>query len=262
MMFSEGIKSASTNDGGRLLWEGHRQRLRQRMEREGWDALKPYEMVELVLYNAVPRQDLSDVSRLLVDRFGSVGGVFAATREQLLSVEGVTETLARWIGLTGELMRAYCDLHAQTDIRLSSYRQVRAFLEPRLDQGDGRPWAIYADFDFNLICCAPLDGAGPWWGAANARRILTDAIDGGARYVFLVLWGGDALPALTGEDEEILDALAVTLRAAEIDLLDCLLVGGGEIYSMNTHGRMKGVRAVSGQAELHERYAGEENIRQ
>ena len=41
------------------------------MEREGWDALKPHEMVELALYPAVPRQDLTDIARLLVDRFGS-----------------------------------------------------------------------------------------------------------------------------------------------------------------------------------------------
>lgn len=228
------------------------------MEREGWDALRPYEMVELVLYHAVPRQDLSAVSRLLVDRFGSVGGVFAATREQLLAVEGVTDTLARWIGLTGELMRSYSDLHARTDIRLSSYQEVQLFLRPRLSQGDGRPWAIFADFDFNLIACVPMDGAGPWWSAANARRILTDAIDSGARYVFLVLWGGGRLPELDGEGEACLEALAVTLHAAEIDLLDCLLAGGGELYSMNTHGRMQGARAASGQAALHERYVGEQ----
>ena len=66
------------------------------MEREGWDALKPYEMVELVLYHAVPRQDLSDVARLLVDRFGSVGGVFGATEAQLMEVPGA-EALAKTI---------------------------------------------------------------------------------------------------------------------------------------------------------------------
>ena len=79
---------------GRPLWEGHRERLRRRMEREGWDALRPHEMVELVLYHAVPRQDLSDISRVLVDRFGSVGGVFRASREELLAVDGVTPTVS------------------------------------------------------------------------------------------------------------------------------------------------------------------------
>ena len=52
-----------SKDNPRPLWEGHRQRLRQRVEREGWDALRPHEMVELVLNRAVPRQNLSDVAR-------------------------------------------------------------------------------------------------------------------------------------------------------------------------------------------------------
>ena len=38
-----------------------------RMELEGWDALKPHEMVELVLYHAVPRQDFSDAARALIE---------------------------------------------------------------------------------------------------------------------------------------------------------------------------------------------------
>lgn len=256
MTFSDGIKSASRNEAGRPLWEGHRQRLRRRLERDGWDALKPHEMVELVLNYAVPRQDLSDIARLLVDRFGSVGGVFGASREALLAVEGMTNTLAEWIGLTGELMRAYWELHAHSDIRLSCYQEVRAFLQTRMPAAGEKPWAIYADFDFNLIACAELERADDWLGAANVRRMLTDAIDNGARYLFLVIWGDGAPPEMDPEQAAWLDSIAVTLHGAEIDLLDCLLAGGGEVYSMNVNGKMQGVRAQSSDAALHEHYVG------
>ena len=102
------------------------------MEREGWDALRPHEKVELVLNYAVPRQNLSDVARALVARFGSVGGVFSADREQLLAVEGMTDTLAEWVEITGGLMRAYYDIHAESDQGLSCFQEVLAFLKPRL----------------------------------------------------------------------------------------------------------------------------------
>ena len=253
MTFSDGTRSASRNDGGRPLWEGHRERLRRRLEREGWEALKPHEMVELVLNYAVPRQDLSDVARLLVDRFGSVGGVFCASREQLLAVGGVTDTLAEWIGLTGDLMRAYFDLHTHSDIRLSCCQEVRAFLQSRPGAGES-PLMICADFSFNLIACIELERAGDWYGTANIRRMLTDAIDNGARYVFLVLWGDGAPPEMGEAGVEWLDAIAVTLRSVGIDLLDCLLAGGGDVISMNAQGRLKGVRAESGHAALHEYY--------
>ena len=225
------------------------------MEREGWDALKPHEMVELALYPAVPRQDLTDIARLLVDRFGSVGGVFGASREQLLAVPGMTPALAEWIGLTGELMRAYYDLHAERDIRLSCYSEVRAFLAPRAAEADGAAlWAVYADFDFNLITFTELCG-GAWWDAGNVRRVLADAIGNGARYVYLVRWLNGPAREMDGQDCARLEAIAATLRAADLDLVDCLLAGEGEFYSMNIHGKMQAIRAGSGCMELHERYS-------
>ena len=236
--------------GSVFLWEGHRFRLRRRMEREGWDALKPHEMVELVLCHAVPRQNLSDVARLLVDRFGTVGGVFAATREQLMAVGGMTGML------TGELMRAYHDLHEEGGIRLFNYRHMQAFLASRLACQDcSGLWALYVDFDFNLITYTEFDPSETWWDADNARRMLEEAVGSGARYVFLVLWTAERPAALDDMEAACLEALASTLRAADLDLVDCVVANGdGEMYSMNRNHRMEAIRAESGCGELHERY--------
>lgn len=229
--------------------------MRRRMEREGWDALKPYEMLELVLYHAVPRQDVSDVARLLVDRFGSVGGVFGASREQLMAVEGMTPSLAEWLCLTGELMRAYLDLHNQSDLRLSCYQEVQAFLLSR-PAANSCAWALYADFDFNFITYTELRGDKPWWDPANARRMLVEAVGNGARYVYLVLWTDRARLDLDDREDAALESIAHTLRAADLDLVDCVLARGRDIASMNVSGNMKAIRAESGCMALHERYAG------
>lgn len=257
MTYSDGIRPASRNEPadapGQPLWEGHRERLRRRAEREGWDALKPHEMVELVLVHALPRQDVSDLARLLVDRFGSVGGVFGASPAQLRSVEGMTERLAEWIGLTGELMRAYRDLHARDDIKLSCYRDVARFLTPRRPAGRA-VWALYADFGFNLITYAELDAAAEWWEPANARRMLAEAVECGARYVYLALWSGNGADDLDETDVARLESIAGMLRAADLDLVDCVLASADGIRSMNVCGRMNAIRAESGCMELHERY--------
>lgn len=225
------------------------------MEREGWEALRPHEMVELILFRAVPRQDVSDVSRLLVDRFGSVGGVFGASREQLLAVEGVTDNIADWIVLTGELMRAYRNMHGTCVVHLECCQELQDYVRSRLGTvEDAGMWVIYADFNFNMITYSDIRGGGAWWSAANARRMVTEAIGNGARYVYMVLWRDEKPKLLEDEDASRLEAIAAVLRAVELDLVDCLIVGEGEMLSMNTHGRMKRIQADSGCFELHERY--------
>ncbi len=258
-MFSDETRSTSTIDpepaGGGAPWEGHRRRLRRRMESEGWNALKPYEMVELLLYPANPRQDLSDLARRLVNCFGAVGDVFCASLEQLQKVPGMTDTLAEWIVLTGDLMRAYSDMRVVRDIRLSCYREVLDFLGSRLSMREGvGMWVLYADFDFNFITFGEYEDGARWWRAPNVHRMLKEALGNGARYVYLVIRRPDARADMDGEEMARLEAISATLRAAKMDLVDCLLVGDG-IRSLNMRGRMDAIRAESGRAELYERYA-------
>ena len=246
---------SKTSNVGKPLWEGHRERLRRRMVREGWETLKPHEMVELVLFHAVPRQDVQDVSRLLVDRFGTVGGVFSASREQLLAVEGVTPNIAEWIVKTGELMRAYRNMQGYSAVRLECYQDLVTFISSRIDQRDGaRLWVIYADFSFNMITYSDLREDIAWWSAANARRMVTDAIGNGARYIYMVLWTDEKPKPLEDEALIRLESIASVMRSVELDLVDCLIVGEGEVLSMHTQGRMKRIRAESGCQALHEKY--------
>ena len=239
----------------RPLWEGHRKRLRTRMEQEGWDALKPYEKVELVLYHAVPRQDLSNVSRLLVNHFGTVGGVFCASREELLKVDGMTPVLTEWILATGDLMRAYYDLHAQDGIRLNRYQKVFDFLLPRISQtGDATVWVMYADFKYDLITYSDFSALGNWWDPENVRRIVIEAVNTQARYVFFVRFMDHKDPDLGKEEMTHLESIAITLQAVEVEMVDCVLVGGGEMHSMNAENRMQNIRAASNHEDLHEKY--------
>lgn len=62
---------------------GHRQRLRDRFMQAGPDALADYEMLELVLFNAIPRVDVKPLAKTLIARFGDYAGVLAAPPNRL-----------------------------------------------------------------------------------------------------------------------------------------------------------------------------------
>lgn len=70
-------------------WLGHRERLRQKLLSAGPDALAEYEMLELVLMQAIPRRDTKPLAKQLISRFGSFAAVLAAEPTALQEVKGV-----------------------------------------------------------------------------------------------------------------------------------------------------------------------------
>ena len=67
----------------------HRQRLRERFLQSGASALPDYELLELVLFRAIPRQDVKPLARVLLDHFGDFNRVVSAPSERLQQVHGV-----------------------------------------------------------------------------------------------------------------------------------------------------------------------------
>jgi DNA repair protein RadC len=71
-------------------FHGHRERLRARFRDAGPDTLADYELLELVLFRAVPRRDVKPLAKALLKRFGSFADLVAAPELRLGEIEGVT----------------------------------------------------------------------------------------------------------------------------------------------------------------------------
>ena len=70
---------------------GHYSHLRERFLGNGLEGFLDYEVIELLLKLADPRPDHKPTAKQLLDRFGSLGGVLEAPRDQLLAIKGVGE---------------------------------------------------------------------------------------------------------------------------------------------------------------------------
>lgn len=67
----------------------HRKRLRDRFLSGGPEALPDYEMLELILFRAIPRRDVKPLARQLLEKFGDFNGVLSASAQHLAEVSGV-----------------------------------------------------------------------------------------------------------------------------------------------------------------------------
>ena len=91
-LFLQGEVSPLLKSGAKLppYIKDHRKRLRQRFMQGGATAIPDYELLELVLFRAIPRRDVKPLARALLDQFGDFNCVLSAPFDRLKSVPGVS----------------------------------------------------------------------------------------------------------------------------------------------------------------------------
>lgn len=87
--------------------DGHRHRIIQKLEK---NVLTDHEYLEVFLFNALPRKNTNDLAHRLLRRFGSVKGVFGAKLDELMTVQGVGESVASYIVCAGMLFKKFFDV--------------------------------------------------------------------------------------------------------------------------------------------------------
>lgn len=85
--------AAKTGTIGKPHHLGHRERLRQRFRLGGAEALPDYELLELILFRAIPRLDVKPLAKALIARFGSFAEVMSASPERLKEMPGIGEAV-------------------------------------------------------------------------------------------------------------------------------------------------------------------------
>jgi len=92
------------NDTEKPHFVGHRQRLKQRFLYAPHSSLPDYEILELVLFSAISRKDVKPLAKTLLKEFGTIAGVVNASRDRLLSVDGVKEMVYTNFALIREMI--------------------------------------------------------------------------------------------------------------------------------------------------------------
>ena len=142
--------------------EGHRQRKKEQFREHGLDAFADHEALELLLYYAIPRQDTNPIAHRLIERFGSLEGVFSAPAYELQKVEGVGENAATLIRLLFPLCRRVRTSGGRHEVIFNTRENIGSyFIELFLGERREVFYEVCLDAKGKLLACYRLAEGSP-----------------------------------------------------------------------------------------------------
>ena len=215
------------------IHEGHRQRLKDRFLREGLDNFDELYVLELLLYYCIPRKDTNTIAHALLNTFGSLTGVFAATVEELERVPGISHNAATFLNLIHQTGRYYQVKRAETGDILRTIDQCGSYLVPRFYGRENETvFLLCLDAKCKVLGCK-LVGEGSV-NSANIpiRRVVEIALNTNATTVILAHNHPSGLAIPSDEDVETTMRVAKAMEAVEITLADHIVVADNDYVSM------------------------------
>ncbi len=104
--------------------EGHRERLRDRVIKQGIDSLLEHEILELFLYSYIPRKDTNPIAHELIKTFGSLAKVIDASPEELMCVKNMTKNASVGISSMKSIVKRYSAEKSISTERLELVEEV------------------------------------------------------------------------------------------------------------------------------------------
>jgi DNA repair protein RadC len=205
---------------------GHRQRLRERFRQGGPDAMPDYELMELILFRAIPRRDTKPLAKAIIARFGSFSEAVTASEERLAEIPGLGEAAITEI----KLVQATALRLMQGELRkrplLSSWDKVVGYCRAAMGMEAVEQFRILFLDNRNRLLADEVQGRGTInHTPVYVREVVKRALELSAASIILVHNhpSGDPTPSRADIDmtKQIIDAA----QKLDISVHDHLIVG-------------------------------------
>ena len=220
------------------LHDGHRKRKRERFLRDGLDGFADHEVLELLLYYAIPRRDTNELAHRLLDRFGSLRGVLSASIDELQQMEGVGEQAAIYLSMLLAIDRRI-RMQGDQERKIITVEDAGNFFLHRMqDERRETLYQVNLDAKGKVRNCRRLSSGTAAMTPVCIREVVENALRHDASQVLLGHNhpSGVALPS--EEDRLVTMQIAQALKAMDITLMDHIVVADGDFVSMAASGML------------------------
>lgn len=216
---------------------GHRERLRERFSRSGFEGFHDYEVLELLLTYAIPRVDVKPIAKRLLKVFGTLAGVFDAPLAELKQIEGMGERGALFMTLVRQVEVRYLASDLPGKSVFDRPEKVKAHLR-LLVQGRGMECfgAIFTDQQNRHVATQILFEGTVDRAAVYPRNLMKRALELDAKGMIIFHNHPGGTPRASDEDIQLTRRMAEAGAPLDIKVLDHFLIAGTEVLSFKENG--------------------------
>ena len=215
----------------------HRKRLRERFMAAGGDALPDYELLELLLFRAIPRRDVKPLARRLLEVFGSYNGVLSAPVARLGEVKGVGATVICELKLVEAAAHRLARSKVMQRRILSSWDALLDYCQTTMAHRDIEQFRIlFLDTKNTLIADEEQARGTVNHVPVYPREVVKRALELNSTALILIHNHPSGDPTPSQADIEITEQIRESCKVMGIKLHDHLVIGKSRKLSFRTAG--------------------------
>lgn len=215
----------------------HRKRLRARFMSGGAQAMPDYELLELVLFRAIPRQDVKPLANRLLARFGDFNGVISATPARLKQEHGVGEAVIQELKIVEASAQRLSRARVMKRQVLTSWDALLDYCHTTMAHRETEQFRVLFLDRKNVLIADEEQAQGTVDHVpVYPREVVKRALELGASALILVHNHPSGDPSPSQEDIAMTARIRTAAAALDIVLHDHLVIGAGTEVSFRSEG--------------------------
>ena len=215
----------------------HRKRLRERFINGGADAMPDYELLELVLFRAIPRRDVKPLARELLERFTDFNGVISAPVDQLQIVSGVGQTVIQELKIVEAAAHRLAKSKVIGRPAISSWDALLEYCQTTMSHRQTEEFRVFYLDRKNILISDELLGQGTVDHVpVYPREIVKRALHLNASALILVHNHPSGDPTPSQQDIAMTKHIQAAADALGISVHDHLVIGKSREISFQSEG--------------------------
>lgn len=217
---------------------GHRERLRERFLKTGFDGFADYEVIELLLSLNTPRKDCKPMAKAVIEKYGNIVGALDATIDELMQIDGIGPSNAIGVKIFQNILQVYAKEKIKEKKNLDNPKMLFEFLKEKIGREEKEHFAIlFFDTRNNLsdsiISIGSLNAS-----IVHPREVFNDAVFKKASHVIVAHNHPSGDPTPSVEDINTTKRLVEAGKILGISVLDHMIVTKNNYYSFAETGSL------------------------